>query len=88
MPRKGSDFAGLSVAMTTPFKNGDVDYETLRAQVDFQVEAGTACLCPTGTTGESPTLTHEEHEQAPGLDPVVPLRAWCKHWCKRRNPLP
>jgi 4-hydroxy-tetrahydrodipicolinate synthase len=63
MSRKGSDFAGLSVALITPFKNGVVDYPTLRAQVDFQIAAGTTCLCPVGTTGESPTLSHEEHER-------------------------
>jgi 4-hydroxy-tetrahydrodipicolinate synthase len=63
MSRKGSDFAGLSVAITTPFKDGGVDFDALRAQVEFQVEAGTVCLVPSGTTGESPTLTHEEHEQ-------------------------
>jgi len=63
MARKGSQFAGLSVAMTTPFRDGQVDLAALRTQVDFQVEAGTTCLCPTGTTGESPTLTHDEHEQ-------------------------
>ena len=61
--RKGSDFAGLSVAIVTPFADGKVDVDRLRAQVEFQVEAGTTCVCPTGTTGESPTLTHEEHEQ-------------------------
>lgn len=61
--RKGSSFAGLSVALVTPFKNGAVDLETLRRQVEFQVEAGTNCLCPVGTTGESPTLSHAEHEQ-------------------------
>ena len=63
MTRKGSEFAGLSVAITTPFKDGEVDYETLRAQVEFQIEAGTVCLVPCGTTGESPTLSHEEHER-------------------------
>lgn len=63
MTRKGSDFAGLSVAITTPFRDGKVDTVALRKQVDFQVEAGTTCLCPVGTTGESPTLSHEEHEQ-------------------------
>lgn len=63
MPTKGSDFAGLSVALVTPLKNGEVDYELFKQQIDFQVEAGTNCLCPVGTTGESPTLTHEEHEQ-------------------------
>jgi len=63
MTRKGSQFAGLSVAMTTPFKNGALDTDTLRKQVEFQVESGTTCLVPVGTTGESPTLTHEEHER-------------------------
>lgn len=63
MARKGSDFAGLTVAMVTPFKDGQIDFEALRSQVNFQVESGTTCLCPTGTTGESPTLSHDEHER-------------------------
>src|SRR6187431_2599861 len=63
MSRRGSSFAGLSVAIVTPFKNGEVDYELLRKQVSFQIDAGVACLCPVGTTGESPTLSHEEHER-------------------------
>ncbi len=63
MARKGSDFAGLSVAITTPFRDGAIDLKALREQVEFQVKAGTTCLVPTGTTGESPTLSHEEHEQ-------------------------
>jgi 4-hydroxy-tetrahydrodipicolinate synthase len=63
MERKGSEFAGLSVAMTTPFKDGEIDSARLKQQVEFQIEAGTTCLCPVGTTGESPTLTHDEHER-------------------------
>lgn len=63
MTRKGSAFAGLSVAMVTPMKDGAIDWEALRRHVEFQVEAGTRCLCPVGTTGESPTLSHEEHER-------------------------
>jgi 4-hydroxy-tetrahydrodipicolinate synthase len=63
MSTKGEAFAGLSVALTTPFRGGEVDYETLRAQVEFQISAGTRCLCPVGTTGESPTLSHDEHEK-------------------------
>ena len=63
MTTKGEAFAGLSVALVTPFRDGAVDYERLRAQVEFQVEAGTNCLCPVGTTGESPTLSHDEHER-------------------------
>ncbi len=61
--RKGSDFAGLSVALVTPFRDGDIDFNALRSQVEFQIEAGTNCVCPVGTTGESPTLSHEEHER-------------------------
>jgi 4-hydroxy-tetrahydrodipicolinate synthase len=63
MTTKAEAFAGLSVAITTPFKNGQVDYDLLRRQVEFQIEAGVTGVCPVGTTGESPTLTHEEHER-------------------------
>jgi len=63
MTTRGEEFAGVSVAMTTPFRDGQVDYDALRQQVRFHIEAGTRCLCPVGTTGESPTLTHQEHER-------------------------
>ncbi len=63
MSSKGSAFAGVSVAIVTPFRDGQVDYDALRRQVEFQIEAGVKCLCPVGTTGESPTLSHEEHER-------------------------
>jgi 4-hydroxy-tetrahydrodipicolinate synthase len=61
--RKGSDFAGLSVALITPFRDGVLDCARLREQVEFQVASGTTCLCPVGTTGESPTLSYDEHER-------------------------
>jgi len=61
--RKGSDFAGLSVAIVTPFRDGEVDYARLMEQVEFQIAAGVTCVVPVGTTGESPTLSHEEHER-------------------------
>lgn len=63
MAAKGEAFAGLSVALITPFTDGEVDYDVLRDQVEFQVSAGTNCLCPVGTTGECPTLSHAEHEK-------------------------
>lgn len=63
MATKGEMFAGLTVAMVTPFKNGEVDYEALGKLVDWHIEQGTDCLAPVGTTGESPTLDHEEHER-------------------------
>ncbi|HLA85983.1 MAG TPA: 4-hydroxy-tetrahydrodipicolinate synthase [Thermoguttaceae bacterium] len=63
MSTRSEDYAGLTVAMITPFRGGRVDYEALQKQVEFQVEAGTTCVCPVGTTGESPTLTHPENER-------------------------
>lgn len=63
MPTRSEEFAGLSVAMITPFADGQIDFQALRRNVDFLVEAGVRCLCPVGTTGESPTLSHPEHER-------------------------
>jgi 4-hydroxy-tetrahydrodipicolinate synthase len=63
MPTRAERFAGLSVAMVTPFRDGGIDSTRLREQIEFQVAAGTTCICPVGTTGESPTLTHDEHER-------------------------
>src|SRR5271165_5478328 len=60
---KGEQFAGVTVALITPFRDGEVDFEGLRRLVDWHVEQGTDCLAPVGTTGESPTLDHEEHER-------------------------
>jgi len=67
MATKGEMFAGLTVAMITPFKNGQVDYDALRKLVDWHVAEGTDCLAPCGTTGESPTLDHDEHEKVVAL---------------------
>ena len=63
MPSKGRMFAGCTVALLTPFENGEVDYESLKASVDWQIEQGTPVISPVGTTGESPTLSHDEHEK-------------------------
>ncbi|MCI0379047.1 MAG: 4-hydroxy-tetrahydrodipicolinate synthase [Gemmataceae bacterium] len=63
MATKGERFAGLTVAVVTPFRGGEVDFEALRRLVDWHVEQGTDCLAPVGTTGESPTLDHDEHER-------------------------
>ncbi|MBD3674742.1 MAG: 4-hydroxy-tetrahydrodipicolinate synthase [Planctomycetaceae bacterium] len=60
---KGEMFAGLTVAVVTPFKEGEVDEAALRNLVDWHIEQGTHCLAPVGTTGESPTLSHTEHER-------------------------
>ncbi len=65
--------------MVTPFVDGAVDHAGLRALVDWQIESGTHGLVPVGTTGESPTLSHEEHRavvetvirQAAGRVPVI-----------------
>ena len=63
MATKGEQFAGVTVALVTPFKGGEVDYDALGKLVDWHVEQGTDCLAPVGTTGESPTLDHDEHER-------------------------
>jgi 4-hydroxy-tetrahydrodipicolinate synthase len=63
MRTRGEQFAGLTVALVTPFRNGEVDWDDLRRLVDWHAEQGTDCLAPVGTTGESPTLSHEEHER-------------------------
>lgn len=62
--RKGKLFRGVTVAIVTPFKADEsVDYDRLRKLVDYHVDEGTDCLAPVGTTGESPTLDHDEHKR-------------------------
>ena len=70
---------GSLTALVTPFKNGKVDEDAFRALVEWQIAEGTQGLVPCGTTGESPTLSHEEHarvielcvEQTKGRVPVI-----------------
>ncbi|WP_323019254.1 4-hydroxy-tetrahydrodipicolinate synthase [Pararhodobacter sp.] len=70
---------GSLPALVTPFTNGAVDYEALESLVEWQIAEGSHGLVPVGTTGESPTLTHDEHEEvvafvvkvAKGRVPVV-----------------
>ncbi len=72
-------FKGSITALITPFKNGAVDEDAFRRLIDWQINEGTHGLVPVGTTGESPTLTHEEHnrvievcvEAARGRVPVI-----------------
>jgi 4-hydroxy-tetrahydrodipicolinate synthase len=74
-----TSFRGSFTALVTPFKNGSVDEKAFRGLVDWQIAEGTSGLVPVGTTGESPTLSHEEHkhvvewciDQAKGRVPVV-----------------
>jgi 4-hydroxy-tetrahydrodipicolinate synthase len=56
-------FTGAMVALVTPFRDGQVDWETLNELIDFQLENGIDAIVPVGTTGECPTLSHEEHKQ-------------------------
>ena len=55
-------FKGSMPALITPFKNGELDLDTLKKLVEWHISEGSHGLVPVGTTGESPTLTHEEHE--------------------------
>ena len=56
-------FRGSFTALVTPFKNGGLDEKAFRELVNWQIAEGTNGLVPVGTTGESPTLSHKEHEQ-------------------------
>jgi 4-hydroxy-tetrahydrodipicolinate synthase len=60
-------FAGCTVALVTPFRNGSVDEPALRTLVEWHLAQGTQILSPVGTTGEAPTLSHEEHERVIAL---------------------
>ena len=74
-----SIFVGAATAIVTPMKKGEVDFDALRRLVDFQIENGIDALVAAGTTGESSTLTDEEHveviktvvNQAAGRVPVI-----------------
>ena len=56
-------FKGAMVAIVTPFKNDQIDEKALRELIEFQIDNGTDAIVPCGTTGESATLTHEEHDR-------------------------
>ena len=62
-------FKGSIVALVTPFQNGKVDVEKLDELVEFHIAEGTDGIVPCGTTGESATLTHDEHEE--GISRVI-----------------
>src|SRR5256714_15509280 len=73
-----TSFAGSFTALVTPFCNGGVDEQAFRGLVDWQIAEGTDGLVPVGTTGESPTLSHEEHGQ---------IVEWCIEQAKGRAPV-
>lgn len=56
-------FKGSMVALVTPFRDGTVDEKTLKSLIDFQIKSGTSAIVPCGTTGESATLSYEEHDR-------------------------
>ena len=73
-------FKGSNVALITPFKNNELDVDTYIKLIHFHIENGTHGLVPAGTTGESPTLSHDEHQkvielcikESNGKIPVIP----------------
>jgi 4-hydroxy-tetrahydrodipicolinate synthase len=73
-----TSFRGSITALITPFKNGSVDEKSYRDLIEWQIAEGTNGFVPVGTTGESPTLTHEEHQH------VV---EWCIEQSKGRVPV-
>ncbi len=76
---KKKEIKGAIVAIITPFKDGQVDEQGLRNLIEWHIKAGTHCIVPCGTTGESATLSHEEHmrvveitiDQVRGRVPVI-----------------
>lgn len=60
---KKTIFTGVATAIVTPFKNGKVDYDMYGTLIDWQIEQGIDAIVTVGTTGEGPTLTHEEHRE-------------------------
>jgi 4-hydroxy-tetrahydrodipicolinate synthase len=56
-------FTGSMVALITPFRDGQVDFQTLDELIGFHLQSGTDAIVPVGTTGECPTLSHEEHKK-------------------------
>ena len=73
-----TQFNGSITALVTPFKDGAVDEAAFRAFINWQIEEGTNGLVPVGTTGESPTLSHKEHDR------VVEI---CVHEARGRVPV-
>ena len=73
-----TNFRGSFTALVTPFKNGSLDEAAFRALVSWQIAEGTHGLVPVGTTGESPTVSHDEHKR------VV---EWCIDEAKGRVPV-
>ncbi|HVV79333.1 MAG TPA: 4-hydroxy-tetrahydrodipicolinate synthase [Pseudolabrys sp.] len=73
-----SSFRGSFTALVTPFKNGSLDEKAYRGIVNWQIQEGTNGLVPVGTTGESPTLSHDEHKKAV---------EWCIEESKGRVPV-
>ncbi len=71
-------FRGSFTALVTPFKNGSVDEDGFRDFVDWQIAEGTNGLVPVGTTGESPTVSHDEHKR---------IVEWCIDQAKGRVPV-
>jgi 4-hydroxy-tetrahydrodipicolinate synthase len=72
------DFRGTFPALITPFRDGEIDFSALEAHVERLIAAGVSGLVPCGTTGESPTLTHAEHDLV--IERVV-------GWAKGRVPI-
>ena len=80
-------FKGSNVALITPFKNNKLDEESYIKLIHFHIENGTNGLVPAGTTGESPTLNHDEHQrvidlcirESKGKIPVIAL-------CEKNRP--
>ena len=88
-------FTGSMVALVTPFKDGGVDWQSLEGLIDFHLHNGTHGIVPCGTTGESATLSHQEHDEvipstnafrsSPAPVPIPPKKRFGSR-AKRKSP--
>ena len=74
MTKTSLKLRGSMPALVTPFRDGKIDEAAFRALIDWQIAQGSAGLVPVGTTGESPTLSHEEHHRVVEIWPSGPVR--------------
>ena len=85
-------FTGAMVALITPFQDGEIDFETLDELIEFQLEGGIDGIVPVGTTGESPTLSHDEQKKVmeksapPHLPRSKPRQSQTSLWYPRQLP--
>ena len=75
---------GATTAIITPFRNGKLDEQTYAKLIQRQIDNGIDAICPVGTTGESATLTHDEHKRCIEIAVEVAKDTSCKSFSRCR----